>query len=328
MTVSAALVFFWSCTWDLPDYWGKSGSDIDTDIDASADTDTDTDTDTSTDTDSDSDTDTGSDTETDSDGGTDGDTDTDADTDCDSDDTESSCEEDAGADSDTDTDTDTDTATDPPVEWDGGTGDYDEFCGNPDFGKYTDKVNGIAFDYTGAPYRGNILSPEVEITGFSFFGCPHCADAAVMMEDIFSDPAYSERAVYYFSNFYWYDDMTKTGWDGHKAAHAAHRQGRFWPMHDMIFEADDPAGEDFFMFASELGVEMKTFSLDFNSEETADCLLADRTEGVAAGVTGTPTFFINGHKVCQYQWNENDQEWVCANQWSKIKEILDCLFGY
>jgi len=290
-TICVAFLFS-ACDWKITDFWSNS-HDAGSSGDADTDSDNDTDADTDTDADGDSD-------ETD-DAGT-----------CKEDDTEGLCGE-GDADTDVDTDTDTDLDAGPSWTWDGSVGDYEDFCGNPAYAVFLGH-DGREFKSEDVPYRGNADSPEIVIHAFSHFHCPHCRNAGQMLEKIFSDPAYAERVVYYFRHFYWYDDMLMDGWEPHKAAHAAHMQGRFWDMHDKIFDPQSNSSVDgLFTIASELGLDMNDFAADYGSSETEEYLLYDLAEGTDAGVTGTPTFFVNGYQMMY---------------WPDLEDLLACLFGY
>jgi len=81
----------------------------------------------------------------------------------------------------------------------------------------------------------------------------------------------------------------------HAAAEAAHRQGKFWEMHDKIFANQaQMSPEKYREYAKELGLDLARFDRD-----VADAGLKQRIDGDAAeaqrlGVTGTPAFFVNG----------------------------------
>ena len=81
----------------------------------------------------------------------------------------------------------------------------------------------------------------------------------------------------------------------HAAAEAAHRQGKFWPMHDKIFanpravDAATLAG-----YAREIGLDVERFEIDSRSEAVRARIDADAEEARKLGVTGTPSFFVNG----------------------------------
>lgn len=86
-----------------------------------------------------------------------------------------------------------------------------------------------------------------------------------------------------------------------KSMEAAGRQGKYWEMYNLTFEHQAAWGEKnepqtavFFGFANQLGLNMDTFQRDLNDDALESKLLRDRNDGVAAGVKGTPTFFING----------------------------------
>lgn len=88
------------------------------------------------------------------------------------------------------------------------------------------------------------------------------------------------------------------------AAEAAGRQGKFWEMHDMLFERQKewgekpaPTPEVFETFASELGLDIEKFRADVASEEVRTRVQRDIDSGRQLGITGTPTFFIDGEKI-------------------------------
>ena len=82
-----------------------------------------------------------------------------------------------------------------------------------------------------------------------------------------------------------------------KAAVAAGKQGKFWEMHDIVFEKmRELSDEKYPIWAGELGLDVEKFKADFASPETAALIAAEQKSGQAAGVRGTPTFFINGRK--------------------------------
>jgi len=81
----------------------------------------------------------------------------------------------------------------------------------------------------------------------------------------------------------------------HAAAEAAHRQGKFWEMHDRIFENQrDLAVETFEGYASKMGLDMAQFRRDVKAEDIEKRIREDMNQAQKLGVTGTPAFFING----------------------------------
>jgi protein-disulfide isomerase len=81
----------------------------------------------------------------------------------------------------------------------------------------------------------------------------------------------------------------------HAAAEAAHRQGKFWEMHDRLFENQrDLSAATLAGYASAMGLDMDQYSRDVESEEVAKRISDDMAQAQKLGVTGTPSFFING----------------------------------
>ena len=82
-----------------------------------------------------------------------------------------------------------------------------------------------------------------------------------------------------------------------QAAEAAGLQGRFWEMHDLLFENQDRLEEPYLRrYAERLGLDLHRFDRDIESEEVAAKVRSDFLSGARSGVNGTPTFFVNGER--------------------------------
>lgn len=82
------------------------------------------------------------------------------------------------------------------------------------------------------------------------------------------------------------------------AAEAAHRQGRFWAMHDKLFaNANALTDENFVAWAEELGLDVERFRRDLSDPRLAERVEQQLREGMTLGVRGTPSFFVNGRFV-------------------------------
>jgi protein-disulfide isomerase len=82
-----------------------------------------------------------------------------------------------------------------------------------------------------------------------------------------------------------------------EAAEAAGAQGRFWDMHDLLFEHQDAlTPRDLRSYAEELGLDVGRFTEDLRRRRHAERVRDDVMSADASGVTGTPTFFINGRR--------------------------------
>lgn len=202
--------------------------------------------------------------------------------------------------------------TDLDTDWDGGASPFESFCGDPRFVIFT-QPGGRAFRRDDIPRKG-AEDADVAIDGFSNFYCSHCRDASNVFRNIFANTVYNTRTVYYFHHFGWSSDMSQPGWDAHRAAFAAFRQGFFWEMHDAIFAAETaPYQNDLYQMAGEIdGMNTQTFAWDYSSPEAEEYLTRDLEDGQDAGVNGTPTIFVNGFRL---------------SPWTDLQDLLDCLYG-
>jgi protein-disulfide isomerase len=83
-----------------------------------------------------------------------------------------------------------------------------------------------------------------------------------------------------------------------QASMAAHRQGRFWEFHDLVFKASGPASpERLYAIAQELRLDLSRFEADSQSNEVDALVQRDIDEGEELDARGTPTSFVNGRKV-------------------------------
>ena len=81
----------------------------------------------------------------------------------------------------------------------------------------------------------------------------------------------------------------------HAASAAAHRQGKFWEMHDLIFaNQKEMSPEKYMEWAGQIGLDVELFKRDLASEEVKKAVDDDAAEAARMGITGTPGFFING----------------------------------
>ena len=94
-----------------------------------------------------------------------------------------------------------------------------------------------------------------------------------------------------------------------QAAEAAGMQGRFWDMHDKLYEnqkawSDAKDALPFFVdYARQIGLDMDRFNRDLNTDAVAARITRDGIRGHALGVKGTPTFFVNGAEVKSESWS-------------------------
>jgi len=140
------------------------------------------------------------------------------------------------------------------------------------------------------PSRGPATA-KVTIVEFSDFQCPFCSRAKETVDEVME--AYGDKIRLVFRNFPlgFHDKAAGAA----KAGLCAADQGQFWPMHDRMFSHQDKLGtEELKAGAKALGLDTARFDRCLDSDEKAAALAKDKADGEAAGVSGTPAFFVNG----------------------------------
>lgn len=150
----------------------------------------------------------------------------------------------------------------------------------------------VEIDVKGSPFKGP-ADAKVVIVEFSDFECPFCRRVAKPMDQL---AAHYNVALYY--KFFPLRHAHPNAEGAAKAAWAAHQQGKFWPLHDLFFANQGPldwAGVK--KLAGQAGLDLKKLEADMATPAAAAAVTADEKAGNDAGVDGTPTFFVNGHKA-------------------------------
>ena len=148
-------------------------------------------------------------------------------------------------------------------------------------------------DVSHAPALGPENAPIV-IVEFSDFQCPFCAKAIPTLKEVVK--RYPTQVRWLFKHFPL--DFHADAPLAHQATLAASQQGKFWEMHDLIFMRQQKMKrEDLIGYAQELGLKSEPFLAALDEEALKDGINRDVEEGRRLGVTGTPTFFINGRQL-------------------------------
>ncbi len=151
-----------------------------------------------------------------------------------------------------------------------------------------DKVYTI--NVAGSPARGP-EDAKVTLVEFSDFQCPFCARVTPTLANI--EKEYGDRVRIVFKHLPL--SMHTKAPAAHAAAEAAGLQGKFWEMHDKIFANQREMSEqNYVTWAGEMGLDVEKFKKDVASKAVRDRVERDLREASALGVTGTPSFFING----------------------------------
>lgn len=158
-------------------------------------------------------------------------------------------------------------------------------------------VNGEAPTVDDDPMLGNAGAP-VTIIEFSDFECPFCKEfVEETLPQLKSEYIDTGKVKLVFRDF----PLTEIHPQAEAAALAAEcaaDQGKYWDYHDYLFaHQGELSDENYILWAEELGLDEEAFALCYDNEIHAAEIAADREDGEAAGVTGTPAFFINGKFV-------------------------------
>jgi protein-disulfide isomerase len=141
--------------------------------------------------------------------------------------------------------------------------------------------------------QGDEHAPIV-LVEYGDYECPQCGSAYPIVKRLLKH--FGERLGFVFRNFP-LSEIHPSAASAAEAAEFAGANGRFWEMHDGIFENQDTIGLPLlFTVAEALGLSKTGLNSALNSHEYAPRIKSDFMGGVRSGVNGTPTFFINGHQ--------------------------------
>lgn len=152
-----------------------------------------------------------------------------------------------------------------------------------------DRVHNFVLE--GVPVKGS-AEASVKIVEFADFQCGYCRMAAGVLSAVHEQ--LGDDVGIYFKQFPLGSPLSDLA---ARATNAAHKQDRFWPMHDLIFENQQQFNPQALEgYARQLGLNYERFQEDLKSQEIGALVARDRQEGMAAGVQGTPSLFINGKR--------------------------------
>lgn len=186
-------------------------------------------------------------------------------------------------------------------------------------GKQQDGANGesrrietpiSASDWT----KGN-PDAKVTIVEYSDFQCPSCGAYFPMVQELITE--YQDRMYFAYRHFP-ISNKHPLADDAAYAAEAAGKQGKFFEMHDLLFERQNDwtnrsdAPTLFESYANEIGLNMDQYKADVGSEEVIDAVSDDYFSGLRSQVLGTPTFYINGVALETY-----------PRDYAELKTIID-----
>jgi diadenylate cyclase len=132
----------------------------------------------------------------------------------------------------------------------------------------------------------------VTLVKYGDYECPYCGQAHPVLKEL--QERVGEQVRFIFRHFP-LDSVHPRARRAAQAAEAAASQGRFWEMHDLLYERQgELAEEDLMLYAAELGLDLRRFEEDLANDDHTWRIEEDRLGGHRAGVEGTPGFFVNG----------------------------------
>jgi len=141
---------------------------------------------------------------------------------------------------------------------------------------------------------------KVTLVEYGDFQCPACLRYYPALKQV--KEKYKDQITFQFRNF----PLTQihlSAMTAHRAAEAASNQGKFWEMHDLLYERQQVWSQSVSpssiieAYAEELGLDLVQYNVDVSGEEEFAAISADIDEGQALGAAGTPTFVLNGEVI-------------------------------
>ncbi len=143
--------------------------------------------------------------------------------------------------------------------------------------------------------RDHIQGPAdapVTLVQYGDYECPYCGAAYPIIKDV--QGRMGDRLRFVFRNFPIITSHPHAE-QAAEAAEAAAAQGKFWEMHDHLYENQRHLRDDrLHAYVEALGLDVDLFDKELAEHVHADRVHEDFMSGVRSGVNGTPTFFING----------------------------------
>jgi protein-disulfide isomerase len=183
---------------------------------------------------------------------------------------------------------------------------------------------GVAYkvDILGAPIKG-AKDALVTIVEYADFECPFCARVEVTLDQVLKEYAGKVRVAWHNLPLPFHERAKPSA----IAAMAAHRQGKFWQMHDLLFKnqqnlgAEELGAEEIESYAKQIGLNLAKFKAALTDERLAKAMDAEVAAGGKIGARGTPAFFINGTFLSGAQPFERFQERI-DEELTKAKSLV------
>lgn len=151
---------------------------------------------------------------------------------------------------------------------------------------------------------------HVTLVEYGDYECPYCGQYFPVVKQV--EAEYNNQITFQFRNFPLVS-LHPNAFAGARAAEAAALQGKFWQMHDLLYEQNEIYYESnetdsnwvgasnpqtfFDQYATELSLNLTKFNQDYSSNQVNGTINADMAEGNKLGIDATPTFFLDGKQI-------------------------------
>lgn len=160
-----------------------------------------------------------------------------------------------------------------------------------------------ASDHSAGPEDAPVVLVE-----YGDYECPNCGEAYPILRELRQQAGDILRFV--FRNFPLVE-IHPHAEQAAEAAESAAAQGKFWEMHNVLFENQEALAPRYLrLYARQIGLDLDRFDNDMETHAYGERIHTDFVSGMRSGVNGTPTFFINGTRF--------DQSWDYDSLWQAV----------
>ena len=153
----------------------------------------------------------------------------------------------------------------------------------------------------------------ITLVEYGDYECPFCGQAYPIIKKI--QELLADRLRFAFRNFPM-SQVHPHAENAAEAAEAAGAQGKFWEMHDYLYENQQALDDEYLEeYANFLGLEITRFRQEMYAHAYSERVREDFLSGIYSGVNGTPTFFINGIRY--------DGSWDFRTFFATLEQVLE-----
>lgn len=151
----------------------------------------------------------------------------------------------------------------------------------------------VQIETTDDPALGS-ENPTVTIVEFGDFQCPYCKDSFLVLRRVVTQYPNVKLIFRDYPISASHPDALGAA----LAANCAYEQKKFWEYHDLLYNnQDDLSIENLLLFAQDLNLDFDQFTQCLGDQKYLNEIQNDLVDGMKLGITGTPTFFVNGYKI-------------------------------